>query len=592
MKNIKNISLITLFCMGTVTSISALEAKKDKECTVNYKNNIVHFADEHDPHNRLITLNYETMELLKTEKVEGSLNHHSDVMGSVDKANYMMMVPKGSNFVTIRDIKSGDFVKKIRLPFRPRSADAYNTRYNLTLLNSRDRPSAVLIDATSLKLVGKAGFNITCNKPNILAPYRGLYAKSDIKNLKCKTSDFGGDQISGHPIWIDSKTFAILDRSNRVVHIYGIEKQKNQWKTHLVQTLKTDTSLHQLIPESKRVLSNHTFYGMTESTGNSKKISGVYKYKKVGSKLFKSRFKKLEYYATVLTPPPPPNINNNRLTPPPPPNVNNNKLTPPPAPNVNNDRLTPPPPPNINDKLTPPPPPSKYRLFPTLPTFPAFHKKTKIEGINGHNLYMSPNRQYIYAPTGATLVNGKLAPGGVFVLNSQSMRVINFIKTGYGAGHVAFSESKGIAIVTNHKDKFLTAINFKKHRFIKNIPLNFRNEGIFSLTTSHAQHIDKSGNFYYNFWTDGGQFFRVDLNKLQVDKSVETGGIPIQGNFYPSIAVNCNIPLPAKTDGYNEIFPSNLVPPKPPVFSEAAENNGYDGLTNKQYLRRFQNLKK
>jgi len=537
MENIKKISLITLFFISTATTLSASE---DKECTVNYKNNIVHFADEHDPHNRLITLDYKTMKLLKTEKVEGSLTHHADVMGSVDRANYMLMSSKGSNFITIRDIKSGNFVKKIRLPFRPRSADAYNAKYNLTLLNSRDRPSAVLIDATSLKLVGKAGFNITCNQPNIFPPYHGLYAKDDIPNLKCTTSDFGGDQISGHPIWIDSKTFAILDRSNRVVHIYRIRKQRNQWKTYLVQTLKTDTSLHQIIPKSKSRY-NRTFYGMTESTGDNKKISGAYKYRKIGSRLIKTRFKKLVYYTNT---------------------------------SVAKDN-------SIQDK---------NRLFLSLPIFSDFHKKTKIEGINAHNLFLTPDRRYLYAPVGATYVDGQLSPGGVFVLNSFSMHVVNFIKTGYGAGHVAFSKQKGIAIVTNHKDKFLTAINFRKHKFIKNIPLNFKSEGIFSLTTSHAQHIDKSGNFYYNFWTDGGQFFRVDLNKLVIDKSVKTGGVPIQGNFYPNIAVNCNIPAPAKEDGYDEIFPNNTTPTKSPEVSDAAENNGYDDLTHRQYLRRLQQL--
>ncbi len=536
MKNIKRVSLITLFCISTVTSSFALE--NDKECVVNYKKNIVHFADEHDPHNRLITLNYKTMELLDTREVEGSLNHHADVMGPVDKANYLMMVAKGSNFVTIRDIKSGNFVKKIRLPFRPRSADAYNEKYNLVLLNSRDRPAAVLIDATSLKLVGKAGFNTTCNKPNILPPYDGLYADNDIPNLKCNTYDFGGDQVSGHPIWIDSKTFAILDRSNRLLHIYGIKKHKNQWKTHLVQTLKTDTSLHQLIPKNKGRY-NHTFYGSTESTGDREKIAGVYKYRKIGSRLIKIKFKKLVYYSHNFA-------------------------------SDNNDI-------------------QENRLFPRLPIFQPSQGRTKIEGINGHNLFITPDRRYLYAPVGATFVNGKLAPGGVFVLNSFSMRVVNFIKTGYGAGHVAFSKQKGIAIVTNHKDKFVTAINYKKHKFIKNIPLNFPNEDITSITTSHSQYIDESGNYYYNFWTDGGQFFRVDLNKLVVDKSVRTGGVPIQGNFYPNIAVNCNIPAPAKEDGYDEIF-SNTQTDTAQEDGNSDRHNNYDGLTNSEYIRRMREL--
>ena len=492
--------------MGNILTISLLISTlgfANSDCDAPYKRDIVHFADEHNPHNRLITVDSKNMKLLNTVEVEGSLNHHSDTMGSIETAKYMMMVAKGSNFVTVREIKSGKFVKKIELPFRPRSADAYNKTHDLVLLNSRDRPSAVLIDATSLKIVGKAGFNINCDQPNILPSYygvfQGLYSQTDIPNLTCSTSDFGGDQISGHPVWISTNAFVLLDRSNRLLHVYSISKYGDHWNTRLVQTIKTDTALHQIIPRSTSPY-NRTFYGMTESNPAQGKIAGIYKFIRFGSRLYKQRFTKLSKYGT--------------------------------------------------------------------------------QGINGHNLYITPDKRYLYAPVGATLKNGASQKGGIFVVGAYSMHVKKFIKTGFGAGHVNFSKRYKTAMVTNHKSKYVTAIDYKRHRFIKNVPLNFNSENIFSLYQSHAPYIEPEGKYFYNFWTDGGVFFRINLATLTLDKSVYTGGIPIQGNYYPRVNTSCEEEDSVETydDGLLNIFPNllnYLLNPRG-LGEHARDNNGYD----------------
>jgi hypothetical protein len=485
--------LVTLSLISSLFGTTVINATES--CDAPYQKNIVHFADEHNPNNRLITVDSKNMKLLNTVAVEGSLNHHSDTMGEIRTAKYMMMVPKGSNFVTVREIKSGKFVKKIELPFRPRSADAYNRTYDLVLLNSRDRPSAVLIDATELKIVGKAGFNTTCDKPNIEAPFKGLYAKNDIENLTCSTSDFGGDQISGHPIWLASKLFALLDRSNRLLHVYSMERSKEGWTTKLEQTIKTDTALHQLIPGSTSRF-NTTFYGMTESNQNEGKIAGVYKFRLRGTELVMDKFTKL--------------------------------------------------------------------------------KDGTVQGLNGHNLYMTPDKRYLYAPAGATLVNGKVKKGGIFVVGAHTMRVKEFIETGFGAGHVSFSTRYRLAMVTNHKDKYVTAIDYRRHRFVKNIPLNFKSENIFSLYQSHAPHVESTGRYFYNFWTDGGVFFRIDLRNLTLDKSVYTGGIPIQGNYYAKVNVECVDSNDWFGDnGFNNFF-GRFGRVRTLPTTSASESNGYD----------------
>ena len=536
-----------------------------KECQVNYRDHIVHYADEdhtQTPENHLITLNYDTMELLNIEDLQGSLNHHADPMGTLSKANYMLLVPKGSNYVTVRDIKSGNFVKKIRLPFNPRSSDAYNSKKNLVLLTASNRPAAVLIDPVSLKIVGKAGFNIECNQdkgiPLNIDDVYDTYNDFD-PNIQCKPIDFGGSQISGHPIWISAKAFVIVDRANRLLHVYKIRKNGSRWDTKLVQTIQANTSVHQLIPEDANNPHNRIFYGMTESNIAQKQIAGIYKFELVN----KTQLKQLSF--TPL-------------------------------------------------------------------------KIDNIKGLNGHNLYITPDKRFLYAPVGKRLiekeaertwVNGEWKwvrtpvkrwvwsryqqrwilitqytegwqwqpghwkiteatseespKGAIYVVDTDTMQVRTQIPAGKGAGHVAFSRQKGIAIVTNHNDDYVTAINYKTHTFIKNIPLGFDKAGIASLTQSHMQYVSKDGEYYYNFWSDGGVFFRINLSDLEVDASVEVGGIPIQGNFYEHVAVNCDLPEPAPEDGYDDIFIKNDIKIQEMKVEHKQEESDRDSKQNNDY---------
>ncbi len=522
--NYKNIGL-SIISILSLTFTSAIAGDDANDCYAPYKEHIVQYADEHNPENHIITINYDTMQLLNLEPVEGSTNHHADPMGTLSGANYMMLVAKGSYFTTVWDIKSDTFIKKINLPFRPRSSDAYNKKHNLILLNSRDRPAAVLIDAQKLKMVGRAGFNIRCNhyeadpiESNVL-----LYSDKENfdPNFKCYAPDYGGDQISGHPLWLSSNEFIIIDRANRAIHVYKIEKEDDLYSTKLLQTIRTNSSMHQMIPRDKNNPHNKIFFGMTEGNKDLNIAPRVYKFK------------------------------------------------------------------------------LKHGLLKIVGI--AEFDKGKIEGMFGHNLYISPNKKYLYAPVAAHYILGKnianysdrkrilkffnkikhrrhysrafklfvewkgisyyqnifkefKKQGEVFVIRTKNMKVKKVIQAGYGAGHVAFSKQKHLAIVTNHLDNFVTIIDTKHKKFVKNIPLDFEREGIFNLTQSHMQHVSEDGEYYYNFWTDGGRFFRINLDTLELDGSIYTGGVPIQGNFYKEVNTTCDIPTPDTDDGFGELF--------------------------------------
>ena len=538
-------------------SITLIASSLFGNCDVKYEHNIVHYADEHNPLNHLITLNYEKMTLLDLKYIEGKTNHHADPMGALNGTNYVMLVPKGSYFVHFYDVKNGEFVKKIRLPFKPRSGDAYNEKYNLVFLNARNRPAGVLIDTKKLKIVGKVGFDITCNTEKPLPKELCMvYNFTEIldKSYQCLPVDFGGDQISGHPIWLNSKTLALIDRANRMLHIYKIKPNRNGgFDTKKIQTIKTKTSLHQLIPHSKDK-DNKIFYGMTEGNGAKSLIAGVYKFTlKRNNRLKKAAFTKLKYEINYGT-----NGHNLYITP------DKNYLYAPAGAVLQEDIIT-----TYakettaqkHNRLE-----SNYKKYVKMflrenieqddidnykKVQELFKKFSDIDCYTPHNV---PTKgQYIAQNIHKKKLN-LLSRGAVYVIDTKTMKVVKSIRAGRGAGHVAFSKDKTLAVVTNHLDDYLTVINYKTHKFVKNVALNFEHQNIFNLSQSHMQHIGVDGEYYYNFWSDGGVFFRVDLDTLTVDKDVYVGGIPIQGNFYEDVNTSCDVPSVSLEDGFDKYF--------------------------------------
>ncbi len=497
------------------------------------------FADEHDPHNRLLAVDYENMELVDEVYVKGSKTHHADVVGDVDSAEYILMIPKGSRFINVYTVKEREFVKRIDLPFNPRSADAYNKSKNMVLLTSSNRPAAVLIDANSWSIVATAGMNISCelkfNDYNYLPWYykRVVYKKRPITDISCNAPDFGGQQISGHPAWLDSDHFVILDRANRLIHLYKLTYSKygKKWNTKLTDVIPTSTSLHQLIPSGHN---DGIFYGMSEGNGNGEGIAPViYKWKFSNGKLkelnkvslittktidmmkengtydsynnFWSRYKDIKSYYKYYYPT---NFSNRY-----------NKYYP-----GSYDKY-------YSDYY------SNYRSYynSKIKDYSSYcnkHVPTQIQqqfkSLGGHNLYISPavnKKEYLW---------GAVASGQTFVVNTDSMKVTSVVKSDQGAGHVNFQQNGDYAVITNHQSANVTIANYKTQKFVTNVKLPYEKENIFSALQSHSPYITRDDNYFHNSWTDGGVFFRIDLNTLKLDdNSLYTGGIPIQGNYYP-----------------------------------------------------------
>lgn len=502
------------------------------------------YADEHNvPNgsstgNRVIEIDIENMSLVDTLGVPGVTNHHAD--RSFNSKLYA--VPKGSGYVNVVRLRkdqngstSMKLMKQIPLIHQPRSGDAYNKKFNVILMAARNRPMGSFIDVDTDEVVGTIGENVDCKLKDgsFLLSHSDANLPSGANKYQCTHKDNGGDQISGHPYWLTPDYAAIVDRTNRQISVYYVWKEGNRLKSRLVNHLKTRTSVHQIVPRDRTTLplsQQADFYAVEEGNLGSRtsygKAHALLKMKLTNNGLI--LIKRMELARNV-----------GRST------AIANKIA----------RTCI----DINRKYgrgsgytdT-----YRYNKFKTLfnwarlssysnqdrsVDFPVECLNAKDNG--GHNGDFAPDNKHLYVGSKG---------GFMHIINVDTWKVENTVDTGgmsfgranvkSGSGHTCFAGSKDLAIVTNHKAKYNTIIQLSTQRKVKNIALPFTNEGIFTSNQSHTCYVDDAQNYYYNFWTDGGVFYKINLNYLALTDSLYTGGIPIQGNYLSLSSIQSNVP--------------------------------------------------
>jgi hypothetical protein len=136
-----------------------------------------------------------------------------------------------------------------------------------------------------------------------------------------------------------------------------------------------------------------------------------------------------------------------------------------------------------------------------------------------HHPGTHPNGELIYAPT---------SNGQVNIINRENMEVIKTVDAGKGAGHVVFIPERNLALIINHGDTFMTAINMTTHEKIKDFEVAVDDPDHNTSLQAHTGRVSADKQYFYNFASDSGIFFRVNLDTLEVDKTVYTGGTPKQ----------------------------------------------------------------
>ena len=533
-------SIISL-ASALLISQSAIAAPGDK----------VHafYADEHNTTpttptgNRILEIDLDTMSLVNTLDVPGLAGHHAD--NSFNSKIYG--VPKGSGFVNVIKLEkdsngatSMTLTKQIDLIHMPRSGDAYNRKFNIILMAARNRPMGSFIDVDTDEVVGTIGEDVDCT----LTDGSQLLSHADANTIAGATkyqcarvsTSHGGDQISGHPYWLTADYAAIVDRSNKQISVYRVWQDGTQIKSELVNHLATRSSVHQIIPRDRTSLppaQQADFYATEEGehvNGNDYSVGvahALIQMKLTTNGLqFVRRMDLQRPYTFSKT-------KSDRIL---------NACI-----NIYRSTFTQ----SINIASAGngynPDRESRYNaLFQqegiTRSTdqdigndFPVDCFYPGIPG--GHNADFAPNNVHVYIG---------MAGGATSIVDVNRWKIANNVDIGIrsGPGHTCFSDKHNIAITTNHGVSFVrTIMDIDKPRpFSKYyLPLPFTREGLINTYQSHSCYVDDSGDNYYNFFTDGGVFYKMDLaavkantqngNPNMVVDSVYTGGIPIQGSY-------------------------------------------------------------
>jgi hypothetical protein len=124
--------------------------------------------------------------------------------------------------------------------------------------------------------------------------------------------------------------------------------------------------------------------------------------------------------------------------------------------------------------------------------------------------------------------------GTLFIVDysSTSMKIVKTLEAGKGAGHTDEMKHNNIAVVINHKDKFITVVNTSNHEKISDIIVSELSEIGTEQTQSHPQyHFSKDGRYFYLFLTQEGTLVKVDLVEKRVVQRLKIGGKLAMGTF-------------------------------------------------------------
>ncbi len=118
-----------------------------------------------------------------------------------------------------------------------------------------------------------------------------------------------------------------------------------------------------------------------------------------------------------------------------------------------------------------------------------------------------------------------------YIIDKDSLQIKATFQSGLGGGHTTFSYPRKVAIITNHKDAFLTEVDISDPihpKVIRSIPVapyltqDELKQG--KNTQSHTATFDPTGRFFYSVANTVPRFYEVDLDYGWVSRHVDLNG--------------------------------------------------------------------
>lgn len=195
---------------------------------------------------RILEIDVQNMRVRKEIPTIGETPYTIGRAGNEDK---LYAITRGSESFDVIDMNSMEITQTVPMQHTPRSC-AFNEYNGLQLISGKNKPMTSLIDVKNDEVVTVVGRNTLVNP-----------------------LDFGGSNATGHPVWLNRDTFALLDREIRKIILYKVEGAAGNWSAKEVGSLYTPTAPHHFVGKGADAMDNSirigdvetdTFYVVTE----------------------------------------------------------------------------------------------------------------------------------------------------------------------------------------------------------------------------------------------------------------------------------------------------------------------------------------
>ncbi|HEX8443519.1 MAG TPA: hypothetical protein VF631_07715 [Allosphingosinicella sp.] len=142
----------------------------------------------------------------------------------------------------------------------------------------------------------------------------------------------------------------------------------------------------------------------------------------------------------------------------------------------------------------------------------------------GHHSDRAPDDAHVYFGS---------AEGSLYVINRHRMEVVDRLDAGKGCGHTRVARGRGLGIITNHDDSFLTVFDIAARKVVKTIQITSGTTKPQKKQQGHTSGVDPQERYYYHTASIDGRVLRIDLDRLDISDAdyIDVGGYPIQGDF-------------------------------------------------------------
>jgi len=404
---------------------------------------LAYFGDKEN--NLIVVVDVENMKVVTKIATGHEKSYAAEIIKT--KANHGNSTPKmyidnrGSDVIDVLDSSTNTITKSIALQFHPRSIDV-NKEIGLVAVSGVDKAMTAIIDSSNDTLIATVG--------DTTVTYPTTSGHSYVSS---------GTMASGHPHWLDEKHFVLIDRQNKSISTFKIEKNSNGiWQTTKINEIATPSPIHNLIPpkvhgqhgKQHGAMTSTIFYATAEGA------IGIY-----------PSVLKLEFLeGTGLS---------------------------------------------VLENL-----------------------EIKKEGLSAdvmgvHHLNFLKDQKTIYVGSDE---------GNLFIVDytTSPMSIVKTVVAGKGAGHTDEMKhgNNNLAIIINHKDKFITLMNTLTHEKVADIEVSTltQNElGVVQTQSHPSYHFSKDGKYFYMFLTEEGSMIKVDLTTNTVIERLEIGGKLAMGSF-------------------------------------------------------------